>query len=122
MCYAYAASSVDTLPCIVPLPSIARADVAFAQQAYWSGRAWGPPTALVYFGLLRYDHVQVLRQARYDLVALGMQVMLAEWRVYGRIGENYNAYIGVTQDSGNADAFYAWGGLFGLPALLEAGY
>jgi hypothetical protein len=122
VCAAFDAGSVDTLPCVVPLPSSARADASFADQNYWRGRAWAPQLLLVYLALLRYDHVPALRAARADLAALGVSVMRAEWLTYGHIAENLSGVTGISQDSGDADPMYAWGGGFGLPALLEAGF
>jgi hypothetical protein len=120
MCLAFDASTVATLPCSVPLPSIARADAAFFDQNYWRGRAWAPQSLLVYLGLERYDHVPALRAARGDLVAMGEGVLLREWALFGHVAENYNAVTGFTQDSGDADPMYAWGGCFGLMGVLEA--
>ena len=122
MCLAFDASDPDTLPCVVPVPSIARADPSFLDQDYWRGRAWAPQAMLVYLALLRYDHLAPLRAARADLVAMGKAVFLAELREFGHVAENYNALTGFTQDSGDADPYYAWGGLWALMAVLEAGF
>jgi hypothetical protein len=122
MCLAWDATAPARLPCVVPVPSLARADAAFADQDYWRGRAWAPQAFLVYLGLARYPHLPALAAARADLAAMGADVFLGEWEQFGHVGENYNAYTGITQDSGDADPFYAWGGLWGLPALLEAGF
>lgn len=119
MCVAFDSSNVSTLPCKVPVPSIARGDPNFLDQNYWRGRTWAPQAILVYLGLLRYDHIPILRNARMDLITLGKNVMLNEWLEYGHIVENMNGMTGISQDSGNADPFYAWGGSFGLPAILE---
>jgi hypothetical protein len=122
LCLAFDASTVETLPCTVPVPSIARGDANFFDQNYWRGRAWAPQLLLVYFALQRYDHVPALRAARADLVALAKDVMLQEWDMFGHIAENLSGLTGFSQDSGDADPFYAWGGSFGMPAMLEAGF
>lgn len=85
-------------------------------------RRWGPHFALVYLGARAYSHVPALAAARSDLASLGAAVFAAQWGDYGIVGENYNAYVGYVTDSGDADPFYAWGAMFGLPALLEAGF
>ena len=122
LCLAWDASTPATLPCIVPVPSLARADADFAQQDYWAGRAWAPHALLVYLALRRYDHVPALRAASVDIAAMGARVLLSQWQSAGHIGENFNAFIGTVTDSGDADAFYVWGGAYGLPALIEAGF
>ena len=122
MCLAFDASTPATLPCLVPVPSVARADASFADQNYWRGRGWAPQAMLAYLALERYDHVPELRAARADLVSLGKDVFLREWREFGHVAENYNGVTGFSQDSGDADPAYAWGGLYGLMSVLEAGF
>jgi hypothetical protein len=123
MCHGFDASGPATLPCITPLPSIVRSDPNFSDQAYWRGRAWAPQTFLVYLGLKRYAaRSAAVAAVLADLVAMGQAVMLQEWLQFGHIVENMSGIMGISQDSGNADPFYAWGGSFGLPALLEAGF
>ena len=121
MCYAFDASMPDTLPCVVPVPSIARSDAAFFEQNYWRGRAWAPQALLVFLGLQRYDRLPALRAMRLDLVALGRSILLGEFLRFGHVAENYNAITGFTQDSGDADPMYAWGSAWGLMAVLERG-
>ena len=48
--------------------------------------------------------------------------MLAEWHSFGHVAENLSGLTGFSQDSGDADPFYAWGGCFGMPAIIEAGF
>jgi len=122
MCITFDASTPSTLPCTVPLPSIARGDAAFYDQNYWRGRAWAPQHFLVYFALRRYKHLPEVFSALLDLVKLGQETMLSEWLTFGHVAENYNALTGFTQDSGNSDPFYSWGGCFGMPSVLEGGY
>ena len=121
MCYAYNGTGADNTPCKVAGPSIARADGAFLDQAYWRGRAWAPHHMLLYWGLQRYEHLPAASSARQDLVALGQQVMLLNWQNFGQVCENVHGIIGTCEDSTNADPFYHWGALYGYTALLESG-
>lgn len=100
------------------LPSIARNDPAYADQDYWRGRIWGPMNFLVYLGLRNYD----LPQARKDLAEKSAKLLLKEWLKKGHVHENYNGDTGEGCDVGNSDAFYHWGGLLGMIALIEAGF
>jgi hypothetical protein len=100
------------------LPTIARSDPAYAEQDYWRGRIWGPMNFLVYLGLRRYD----LLQARRDLAEKSVQLLLKEWLEKGHVHENYDADSGEGCNVHNSDAFYHWGGLLGIIALIEAGY
>jgi hypothetical protein len=97
------------------IPSIARNDPAFAEQAYWRGRIWGPMNFLVYLGLRNYD----LRETRADLVARSRALLLKSWRSDAAIYENYNAVTGAGNDVGSSDAYYHWGALLGVLTLLE---
>jgi len=100
------------------LPSIARNDPAFADQNYWRGRIWGPMNFLVYLGLLNYD----LPQARKDLAEKSRALLMKNWLEHGYVCENYSAITGEGGEIANSDRYYHWGGLLGLPALIEAGY
>jgi putative isomerase len=100
------------------LPTIARDDPAYADQNYWRGRIWGPTNFLVYLGLRNYD----LPQARKDLAEKSASLLLKEWLAHAHVHENYNADTGEGCDAQNSDAFYHWGGLLGMIALIEAGY
>jgi glycogen debranching enzyme len=100
------------------MPSIARNDPAYPDQDYWRGRIWGPMNLLVYLALRNYD----LPQARADLAEKSKQLLLKEWLERGHVHENYNGDTGEGCDMPNSDAFYHWGGLLGMPALVEAGY
>ena len=120
-CFALDASTPDTLPCKFGAPSIARADAAFHDNAYWRGRLWGPHAQLMYWGLARYDHVPAVRAARLALVAQGARVMSLNWRLFSQVAENVNGLIGVAEDVQNADPFYTWGSLFGFISFQEAG-
>ncbi len=100
------------------LPAIARNDPAYPEQDYWRGRIWGPMNLLAYFSLRRYD----LNQACKDLAAKSVRLLMKEWLAKGHIHENYNADSGEGCDVPSSDAFYHWGGLLGIPALIEAGY
>ncbi len=100
------------------MPSIARSDPAYADQDYWRGRIWGPMNFLVYLGLRNYD----LPQARKDLAEKSKNLLLKEWLEKGHVHENFNADTGEGCDKDNSDAFYHWGGLLGMIALMEEGY
>ncbi len=100
------------------IPTIARNDPAYADQNYWRGRIWGPTNFLVYLGLRNYD----LPQARKDLADKSASLLLKEWLTNAHVHENYNADTGEGCDAQNSDAFYHWGGLLGMIALIEAGY
>jgi len=100
------------------LPMIARNDPAYADQNYWRGRIWGPTNFLVYLGLRNYD----LPQARKDLAERSAALLLKEWLEHGHVHENYNGDTGEGCDAENSDAFYHWGGLLGMIALIEAGF
>lgn len=97
------------------LPSCARNDPAYPEQDYWRGRIWAPMNFLVYLGLRRYD----LPAARRALVDKSKALLLKEWRERGHVHENYCANTGSGCDKPNSDAFYHWGGLLGLIAVME---
>lgn len=98
------------------LPSIARNDPAYPSQDYWRGRIWAPMNYLVYLGLLNYD----LPEARKELAEKSKALFLREYRANGHIYESYNAIEGVGADGKMAcDAFYHWGALLALIALME---
>jgi len=121
MCGAWNATGVDNLPCAVGGPSITREDPAFMDQEYWRGRAWAPHHMLLYWGLARYDHLPEAQAVRADLVAMGARVHRELWEGYGSVCENVHGLLGTCEDSGNADPFYHWGGLFGFTTFLQNG-
>ncbi len=98
------------------LPSVPRNDPAYAEQDYWRGRIWGPMNFLVYLGLRNYPELADARSALADKSA---RLMLKGWRQSGHIHENYSAVTGLGCGTGSSDAFYHWGGLLGLPAMME---
>jgi hypothetical protein len=100
------------------IPAIARSDPAYNDQDYWRGRIWGPMNLLTYFSLRKSG----LRQACQDMAQKSVNLLLKEWRENGHIHENYNGNTGEGCDSPHSDAFYHWGGLLGIPALIEAGF
>jgi hypothetical protein len=97
------------------LPSCARNDPAYPEQDYWRGRIWAPMNFLVYLGLRRYD----LPEARQALAEKSRALLLKEWREHGHVHENYCADTGEGCNKSNSDAFYHWGGLLGLLALMD---
>jgi putative isomerase len=100
------------------LPTIARNDPAYPDQDYWRGRIWGPMNFLVYLALRKYD----LPQAQKDLAEKSKRLLLKEWLENGHVYENYDGNSGVGGNVSNADAFYHWGGLLGIIALIQSGY
>jgi len=97
------------------LPSIARNDPAYPDQAYWRGRIWAPMNFLVYLGIRNYD----LPKARQALVEKSEALLLKEWREHGHVHENYHGDTGTGCDIGSSDAFYHWGGLLGMISVME---
>jgi neutral trehalase len=100
------------------IPSIARNDPGFPDNSYWRGRVWAPMNFLVYLGLRNYD----LPEARHELVARSLKLMMKEWRENRRVHENYNSTTGVGGDVRNSASFYSWGALLGFISFLEQGY
>jgi hypothetical protein len=100
------------------LPTIARNDPAYPDQNYWRGRIWGPMNFLVYLGLRQYD----LPRARKDLAEKSKNLLLKEWIEKGHVHENYHGDTGEGCNMPNSDAFYHWGGLLGVMALIEEGF
>jgi hypothetical protein len=100
------------------IPSISRDDPAYPEQLYWRGRIWGPMNLLTYFSLKKYPS---LAQACKDMAEKSVKLLMKEWLEHGHIHENYNCDTGEGCDSPHSDAFYHWGGLLGIPALIEAG-
>ncbi len=98
------------------LPSVPRNDPAYVEQDYWRGRIWGPMNFLVYLGLRNYPDLADARSALADKSGL---LLLKEWRQSGHIHENYSAVTGQGCGTGSSDAFYHWGGLLGLIAMME---
>ena len=97
------------------IPSIARNDPAFTDQAYWRGRIWGPMNFLVYLGMKNY----ALGEARADLAERSSALMMKSWLEKGTIHENYNALTGCGDDRTNSDGFYHWGALLGFLKWTE---
>lgn len=100
------------------LPTISQNDPAYPEQDYWRGRIWGPMNFPVYLGLCRCD----LPQAHRDLSEKSVKPLFKEWLEKGHVHENYDGDTGEGCNKSNSDAFYHWGGLLGMIALIEAGY
>lgn len=100
------------------LPTTARNDPAYHDQTYWRGRIWGPTNFLVYLGLKNYK----LPQAVKDLTEKSKNLLMKNWLENGFVCENYNADTGQGGERPDSDRYYHWGGLLGLPALMEAGF
>jgi hypothetical protein len=99
------------------IPATARDDPAYKDNYYWRGRIWPPMNLLVYLGLRNYD----LTKARTDLAEKSKRLLMAEWLGKGHVHENYNADSGDGDDVTSSDRFYHWGGLLGIPILMEKG-
>jgi neutral trehalase len=100
------------------IPTIARNDPAYPDQAYWRGRIWGPSNFLVYLSLRNYD----LPEAINDLAEKSKALLMKNWLENGFVCENYCADSGLGGERLDSDRYYHWGGLLGMPAMMEAGY
>lgn len=99
------------------IPSISRNDPAYPDQAYWRGRIWGPMNFLVYLSLRNYD----LPDAVKVLTEKSKALLMKNWLEYGFVCENYCADTGLGGERHDSDRYYHWGGLLGMPALMETG-
>ena len=99
------------------IPATPRTEEAFQQQDYWRGRIWGPMNFLVYLGLRNYE----LSSSRSQLVEKSRALFLKEWQANRHVHENYNAILGIGDDSTNSDRFYHWGALLMLMDVIERG-
>lgn len=100
------------------IPSISRDDPAYPDQHYWRGRIWAPMNFLAYLGLRRHG----LSHTAGELAAKSRDLLLKEWRALGHVHENYCGDTGRGCGAEHSDAFYHWGGLLGLIALMHEGY
>jgi neutral trehalase len=108
------------------LPSIARNDPAFADNAYWRGRIWPPMNFLVYLGMQNYDNI---KEARLDLIEKSRNLLMKGWDENGSIWENFNSVNGngwddssITTTHHGSDSFYHWGSLLVFMEFIEKGY
>ena len=100
------------------IPTIARNDPAYPDQEYWRGRIWGPSNFLVYLSLRNYP----LPEAITDLAEKSKNLLMKNWLENGFVCENYCADTGIGGERIDSDRYYHWGGLLGMPALIEAGF
>ena len=100
------------------IPSISRNDPAYPDQAYWRGKIWGPMNFLVYLSLRNYG----LSEAVKDLTEKSKALLMKNWLEQGFVCENYCADTGIGGERQDSDRYYHWGGLLGMPALMETGY
>ena len=100
------------------MPSIARDDPAFPDNAYWRGRIWAPMNFLVYMGMCNYE----LPKAKTDLVKKSDALLMKSWKKDKSIYENYNAVTGEGDDGSSSDGFYHWGALLSFMSFIEKGY
>jgi putative isomerase len=100
-----------------PIPTVPRADPAFAEQYYWRGRVWPPVNFLIYCGLKLSGFDAVAS----DLAERSLALFEGEWAGKSHIHENYNARSGDGDDTPESDPCYTWGALLALIALWESG-
>jgi len=100
------------------IPTITANDPAFPEQVYWRGKIWPPMNWLIYVGCRMAGETE----AATAVAAKSSAVLLKEWREHGHVHENYTATTGMGCDKEDSDRFHHWGGLLGLPALIEAGF
>ncbi len=100
------------------MPSIARNDMAFSDNAYWRGRIWAPMNFLVYLGMCNYD----LPGAKKDLIEKSNALLMKSWKKDKSIYENYNCITGEGDDGSSSDGFYHWGALLSFMSFIEEGY
>ena len=74
---------------------------------------------LVYWSLLEYDHVPVVRAARKGLAKQMTALTLSQWKAHGHICENFSPRKDGVDCTGTK--FYHWGALGSLVSLMEAG-
>ena len=93
------------------IPSIAKDDPAFPNQAYWRGQIWPPQVLWTYLGLKRSGEDELA----WEFANKVGSMLAREWSENGFTPENYNAYTGRCSGS----IHYNWGVLMGLPLLEE---
>ena len=99
----------------IGLPSVSRADPAFADNTYWRGRVWPILNWLVWLGLHRAgEHGAAAR-----LAEKGRALFFASFRDRRLCPENYNATSGEGLDQPDTDPFYSWSALLPYMAAAE---
>ena len=93
------------------IPSIAKDDPAFPDQAYWRGQIWPPQVLWTYLGLKRSGE----RELAWEFANKVGAMLAREWTEKGFTPENYNGYSGRCSGAPH----YNWGVLMGLPLLEE---
>lgn len=119
MCTAWNVTGSENLPCIYGNPSIQRTDPSYYDNTYWRGRNWGPHTYLVYQGLANYDYIPIVNTTKQDLIGMGNEVFLKNYKLYGHVCENVNGIFGLASDKPDASPYYTWGALFGYVSILD---
>ncbi len=89
-------------------------DRAALDNVYWRGRVWPPLNFLVYLALRRLGQ----DRAASELARRGEIMFRRGWHDR-RSFENFNQRSGVGGDSPDADAFYTWGSLLPLLAVID---
>jgi putative isomerase len=99
----------------IGLPSVSRADPAFADNSYWRGRVWPILNWLVWLGLHRAGE----HDAAARLAEKGRALFFASFRDRRLCPENYNATSGEGLDQPDTDPFYSWSALLPFMAAAE---
>jgi putative isomerase len=89
-------------------------DRASLDNVYWRGRVWPPLNFFVYLALRRLGQ----DRAASELARRGEVMFRRGWHDR-RSFENFNQRSGAGGDSPDADAFYTWGALLPLLALID---
>ena len=94
--------------------------------ADWRGYVWGPMAQLVYWSLLEYDHVPIVRTARKALTVQMEALLLTQWRDKRHICENFSPKKPPAGSWAKFDCtgtkMYHWGALTGLIGVVEGGH
>jgi putative isomerase len=99
----------------IGLPSVSRADPAFADNIYWRGRVWPILNWLVWLGLHRAGE----HDAAARLAEKGRTLFFASFRDRRLCPENYHATSGEGLDQPDTDPFYSWSALLPFMAAAE---
>lgn len=98
------------------LPVCPRDDGRFGEQLYMRGRIWPPTSFLTYLGLRRSGQKAAALVARKS-----MELLLANWREFRTVPENYSAVDGTGGITDHSQPMYGWTGLMCLMSLIEDG-
>jgi len=98
------------------VPTVSRADPAFADQQYWRGTIWPPTNYLLYQGLRRVAAAHGDADAlAAELAARSASLFLKTWRRHQLCCENYDARTGTW----GGRRYQSWGPLLALVGVEE---